>query len=80
MTTISVGMLGCGTVGTGVLTLLNRATNQIAESIKVHFKFILMLRKLLLVILTRKEICTGMKMFNLLVKLKTSQLILQFKL
>lgn len=37
MTTISVGMLGCGTVGTGVLTLLNRATNQIAESIKVHF-------------------------------------------
>ena len=37
MTTISVGMLGCGTVGSGVLTLLNRGANQIAESLGVHF-------------------------------------------
>ncbi|GAB5052726.1 homoserine dehydrogenase [Pediococcus ethanolidurans] len=37
MTTISVGMLGCGTVGTGVLTLLNREASQVAESLKVHF-------------------------------------------
>ncbi|AMV62621.1 Homoserine dehydrogenase [Pediococcus damnosus] len=38
MTDISVGMLGCGTVGTGVLTLLKRGAKQIAESLNVHFK------------------------------------------
>lgn len=37
MTTISVGLLGCGTVGSGVLTLLSRGASQIAESAKIQF-------------------------------------------